>query len=109
MLTVIKLTDVFTQICASDARVALDIHVVAQGQNHLLDLNGQFASWRQNENLRLTDGGVDGLKDGNGERRRLSGTGLGLGDHVAAFQDRFDRSLLNRRGFLETCRRNFHI
>ena len=76
--------------------MALDVHVVTQGQNDLLDLHGQLASGRQTEDLSFADSGVDGLQKSDGKGGRFAGSGLGLSDDVAAFDDGFDGSLLNR-------------
>ena len=95
VLAVVQLADVLTQIGASDAGVALDVHVVPQGQDNLLDLNCQFSGGREAEDLGLPDGRVDALEDGHREGGSLSGTGLSLSDHVAPLDDGLDGSLLD--------------
>ena len=65
MLPVVQLSDVLTEVGASDAGVALDVHVVTQGQNNLLDLDRQLPSGGQAEDLGLPDGRVDALEDGD--------------------------------------------
>ena len=63
MLAVVKLPDVLAQVGSSDAGVTLDVHVVPEGQHHLLDLDGQLRGGREAEDLSLPDGGVDALED----------------------------------------------
>ena len=95
MLPVVQLADVLAQVGASDAGVALDVHVVPQGQDNLLDLDSQFPGGRQAEDLGLPDGRVDALQDGDGEGCSLSCSGLSLSDHIPALDDWLDGSLLD--------------
>ena len=62
----------------------LHVHVVAESQDDLLDLDGQLAGRREHQDLGLPHGRVDRLKDGDREGRSLTGTGLGLGNDVTA-------------------------
>ena len=75
--------------------MALDVHVVAQGQHHLLDLDRQLPGGGQAEHLGLPDGRVDALQDGDGEGCSLSCSGLSLSDHIPALDDWLDGSLLD--------------
>ena len=95
MLTVVQLPDVLAQVGSSNAGVTLDVHVVPEGQHHLLDLHGQLPGGGETEHLGLPDGGVDALQDGDREGGRLSRTGLSLGDDVTTLDDRLDGSLLD--------------
>ena len=95
VLTVVQLSDVLAQVGSSDAGVALDVHVVAQGQHHLLDLDRQLPGGGQAEHLGLPDGRVDALQDGDGEGCSLSCSGLSLSDHIPALDDWLDGSLLD--------------
>ena len=95
MLAVVQLADILTQIGASDAGVTLDVHVVPQGQNNLLDLDGQLPGGRQAEDLGLPDGRVDALEDGDREGRGLSCPGLGLSYNIAPLDNWLDSSLLD--------------
>ena len=63
MLAVVQLPDVLSQVGAADAGVTLDVHVVPEGQHHLLDLDGQLPGGGETEDLGLPDGGVDALED----------------------------------------------
>ena len=53
--------------------------------------------------MRLTDGHVDGLKDGDRERRGFSGTGLRLCNDIASLDDRKNGTLLDSRGLFKVC------
>ena len=44
VLAVVQLADVLAEVGASDAGVALHVHVVSEGEHHLLDLNCQLTS-----------------------------------------------------------------
>lgn len=86
----------------TDAGVAVDVHVVTEGDNDLLDLLGQFSGRGQDQGLRLLLAGVDSLQDGDGEGGGLTGTGLSLGNAVSASDDGHNGSLLDGGGSLET-------
>ena len=47
VLAVVQLPDVLAQVRAADARVALHVHVVSQGQHHLLNLDCQLSCGRE--------------------------------------------------------------
>jgi hypothetical protein len=64
--------------------VALDLHEVADGDDDLLNLLGELTGWCEDQGLASLDVGVDLLQDGDGEGGSLSGTGLSLGDDIAA-------------------------
>ena len=95
VLTVVQLSDVFTQIGPSDAGVALDVHVVTQGQHNLLDLDRQLPGGGQTEDLGLPDGRVDALEDGDREGCSLSCAGLSLSNHIPPLDNWLDSSLLD--------------
>jgi len=69
---------------SANASVALDVHEIANGDNHLLDLLSQLTGGSQNQSLALLDIGIDLLQDRDGESSRLSRAGLGLGDDIVA-------------------------
>lgn len=69
---------------STNAGVALNVHEVANSDNHLLNLLSQLAGRSKNQGLALLDIGVKLLQDRDGESRGLSSTGLGLGDDVVA-------------------------
>ena len=95
MLTVVQLPDVLAQVGSSNAGVTLHVHVVAEGQDHLLDLDRQLPGGGEAEHLGLPDGGVDALQDRDGEGGSLSCSRLGLGNDVTTLDDRLDGSLLD--------------
>lgn len=70
----------------ADASVALDVHEVADGDHDLLNLLRQLTGGGEDERLAGLEVRVDLLKDGDGEGGGLAGTGLGLGDHIAALR-----------------------
>merc|ERR1712180_117026 len=45
MLTIVKFSNIFTEIGTTNASMALNIHVISKGQNNLLNLHCQFSSW----------------------------------------------------------------
>lgn len=65
MLPIIQLPDVLTQVCSTDTSVTLYVHEIAQRQNNLLDLDGQFARWRQAEDLSFAQRRVHRLQNGD--------------------------------------------
>ncbi|CAN7996109.1 unnamed protein product, partial [Ixodes pacificus] len=98
----LELADVLAHVGAPDAGVALGIHVVPQGNHHLLDLLGKLPGWGQDQGLALLQGHVDLLQDGDGERRRLARARLGLGNHGPTLDAWDDGPLLDGRRLLET-------
>lgn len=62
--------------------MAVDLHKVADGNDDLLDLLSQLASWRKDQRLARLDIGVELLKNGDRECSSLSGAGLGLSNNV---------------------------
>lgn len=84
VLSVVELLDVLPNASSSNAGVALDVHVVSEGEDDALDLGGQFSSGGEDEGLGLSDGGVDRLEGRDREGRGLSGSRLSLGDNVSA-------------------------
>lgn len=69
---------------AANARMAFDVHEVSDGDDDLLDLLCQFTRWGQDEGLALLDGRIDLLEDRDGERGRLAGSRLSLGNDIVA-------------------------
>lgn len=95
VLSVFELLDVFSDTGSTDTGVALDVHVVSQGEDYVLDLNSQFSSGREDESLTFSDGRVDRLEDRDTERRGLTGTRLSLGNDIPTGNDGQDGSLLD--------------
>lgn len=100
--SLLELGHIVAHIGSANAGVALDVHVVAEGEDDFLDLLRQLAGRGKDQSLRALDGHVELLEDGDGERRRLAGAGLRLGNHVVAFDDGNDGALLDRRRALKT-------
>lgn len=75
---------VLTDVGTTDTGVALEAHEVTNGHHDLLDLLGQLTGRSENQSLAGLQVGVDLLESGDGEGGGLSGTGLGLSDHIAA-------------------------
>ena len=98
---VIQPPNVLADGLAPDARVALHVHVVAQGQTNLLRLLGQLPRRRQGQHLRLVGGAVQHLQHPNAEDGGLARARLRLGDDVPAGDDGLDRALLDRARPLE--------
>jgi hypothetical protein len=78
---------VITDASTTNASMALDIHEIANGDNDLLDLLGQFTGRSQDQSLALLDIWVQLLKDGNGESGGLSGSRLCLSNDIVSLGD----------------------
>lgn len=102
--TVLELRHVLTDVRAADARMALDVHVVAQSDNDLLDLLCQLTRGRKDKRLGALDRHVEFLEDGNRECRGLARAGLRLRNDVVTFDDGDDSALLDGRRALKTVR-----
>mmetsp|Transcript_52788 Transcript_52788/g.125662 ORF Transcript_52788/g.125662 Transcript_52788/m.125662 type:complete len:235 (+) Transcript_52788:834-1538(+) len=98
----LELPDVVAHVGPADARVAHNVHVIPERQHHLLDLLGELARGREEQRLAVTLAHVHALQAPDRERRRLTGTGLGLRDGVAPLDQRQGPALLDRRRLLET-------
>lgn len=94
---------VLADIGTTDTGVAVDVHEVTDGDNDLLDLLSQLTGRGQDEGLARLEIGVDLLEGGDREGSGLTGTGLGLGDDVGAWDGLleiflFDDFVLEGRG-----------
>jgi hypothetical protein len=76
---------VVTDAGTSNAGMALDVHEVANSDNHLLDLLSQLTGGGKNQGLALLDIGVDLLENRDGESGGLASTGLSLGNNIVAY------------------------
>jgi len=83
--TILKSLHVIPNAGTTNACVALELHEVTNGDYHLLNLLGQFASGGEDKGLATLDVGVDLLKGRDREGSGLASTGLGLGNNVTAF------------------------
>jgi hypothetical protein len=63
LLTSLEFPNVLSNRCSTDASVALDVHVVTEGKDNALNLNGEFSGRGQDESLGLADLRVDRLQD----------------------------------------------
>lgn len=75
---------VITDAGTTDTGVALNVHEVTDGDDNLLNLLSQLTSGSEDKGLASLKAGIDLLKDGDGERGGLAGSGLSLGDHIVA-------------------------
>lgn len=106
MDTNIQLPHILSNVSSSNASMTLGRHEVAQSNNDLLDLLGQFPGGCQNQGLTFAHGCVDLLQNTDGERGRFAGSRLCLGDHVVSLDAWNDGALLDGRRLLETVRVN---
>jgi hypothetical protein len=97
----VQLLDILPNARSSDASVALNVHVVSESEDDRLNLGRKLSGRGENEGLGVSDGGVDGLENGDGEGGGFTRSGLSLGNNVSAFGDREDGSLLDSGGLLE--------
>ena len=97
-----QLPEILADVGPTNASVALCIHVVTKGENHLLDLLGKLTSGGQHQGLTLIQLNVNLLEERDGESGRLAGTRLGLSNHIMAHDAGKDGTLLDGRGALET-------
>mmetsp|Transcript_67477 Transcript_67477/g.180286 ORF Transcript_67477/g.180286 Transcript_67477/m.180286 type:complete len:305 (+) Transcript_67477:163-1077(+) len=95
LLARLQTADVVPDVGAANAGVALGLHVVAQGQHHLLDLLRQLARGREDERLALLEGGVHTLQAADREGRGLASARLSLGNGVATLDQGESAALLN--------------
>ena len=84
MLPILELADVLADRRAANARVALHVHIVSEGQHDALDLRRKLARRTEHERLCLAQCCINGLQHGNGEGGGLAGTRLRLRNHIAA-------------------------
>lgn len=99
--TLLELLHVLPDVRPPNAGVAVHAEVVPEGDDDFLDLLSELTRRGEDEGLGALDGEVKPLQDGDAERRGLAGTGLRLGDHVVAFDDRDNGTLLDRGWALE--------
>ena len=72
--TYLDTAHVLAQQGSSNAGVAGHIHVVTEGEHHLLDLLGQLSGGGQDEGLGAAGPGVNALQDADAERGGLAST-----------------------------------
>lgn len=101
VLAVVELANILPNVGATDAGVALHVHIVAQCHNNRLDLSSQFSRRGQDKSLGLAHGRVNNLQHADREGGCLSRAGLGLRDGVASLANLDNGSRLDGgRGFI---------
>jgi len=83
---IMKSLHVLTDAGAADAGMAINVHVVTNGNDNLLDLLGKFTSGSQDEGLALLEVLVDLLEDRDREGGSLASAGLGLGNDIVGWK-----------------------
>lgn len=104
LASVLELGHVLTNVGSTNAGVAVNLHVVTEGNDDLLNLLGELTGGGKNEGLDVLDGWVNSLENGDGESGRLSGSRLCLSNNIVALDDGDDGTSLNGGGSLETAR-----
>jgi hypothetical protein len=103
--TLLQLAHILADIRPADAGMAFNVHVVAEGDDDLLNLLSKFTGRCEDESLGASDGEVELLEDGDGEGCGLASTGLGLSDDIVTLDDGDNRTLLDGRRTFETAGR----
>ena len=78
------------------------IHIVAEGDDDLLNLLSKLTGRCEDESLGAFNGEIEFLEDGDGKGCGLAGTGLGLSDNIVTLDDGDDRTLLDGGRTFET-------
>lgn len=94
--------DVVSDQGSTDAGVRGDLEELSEGLADLLGLLGELTGGCEDESLGTGVVEIDILQDADAESRRLSSSGLGLGDGITAADDRDDPLGLDDGGLLET-------
>jgi len=81
---------------AAEHRHDLDRQVLGVGAQRLGDLDAELAGRRQHDRLHVVARGIEVLEQRQTKRRRLTGPGLGLPDHVVPCEQLGNRLLLDR-------------
>jgi len=100
--TFLEFCHVFTDIGTSHTSVALDVHVVAKGNNDFLNLLREFTGRREDKGLGSLNGHVQLLKNGDGKCGGLASARLCLRNDIVAFYNRYNCTLLNSGRTLKT-------
>ena len=58
MDTLLKFLHIFTDVCTTNASMALDVHVITESNDDLLNLLSKFTSWSKDESLGALDGHI---------------------------------------------------
>ena len=100
--TLLQLAHILADVGSPDAGVAFYVHVVAEGDDDLLNLLSKLTGRGKDESLGAPNAEVELLEDGDGEGCGLASTGLGLSDDIVTLDDRDNRTLLDGGRTLET-------
>jgi len=93
--------DIVRQRGTTNRGVDGDVQVQTDVGDDVLDLQSQLSGWSQDQSLGGLLVDVDVLQSRDGEGSGLTGTGLGLSQHISTLSNWQDGSLLNsRRGFV---------
>jgi len=82
--------------------MTVDIHIVAKGDDDLLDLLRKLTGRCKNESLTSFDANIDFLENGYRESSGFASSGLSLSDDIVAFNYGDDGTLLDSGRALET-------
>ena len=82
--------------------MTFNVHVVAEGNDSLLNLLCEFAGGREDERLGALDRQIELLEDRDRESGSLAGSRLSLGDDIVSLNDGNNGPLLNGGRPLET-------
>ena len=100
--SLLEFAHVVTDVGATNAGVAADLHEVTEGNDDLLDLLCQLTSRGKDQGLALLDTLIQLLKSRDREGSSLSSTRLSLSNDIMALDDRENGTLLNGRRTFET-------
>lgn len=100
VLTIVELANILSNVGATDASMALNVHVISQSHHNALNLGRKFAGRGKDEGLGLAHGGIDDLEHRDRKSGCFTGTGLGLGDGIATLADLNNGAGLDSRGGL---------
>lgn len=102
MWSILQSLHVVTDVGSTNTGVALNVHEITDGDQHLLDLLSQFTGRGKDESLCLFEGDIELLENGNREGGGLSGTRLRLRNNVVSLDYGLDGTGLNGGWSLET-------
>ena len=98
----LKFCHVFAHGGAPNTGMTLDIHIIAEGDDDLLDLLRKLTGRCENESLCSFDANIDFLENGYRESSGFASSGLSLSDDIVAFNYGNDGALLDSGRAFET-------
>lgn len=102
MAALLENADVVADVGASNACVALGVHVVTESSDDLLNLLSKLTSRGKDESLAVAHLHVEALKDADGKGGGLASARLSLSNRVVVLDKGEDTALLDSRGALKT-------